>query len=116
MRTTAEPSRYADGEGFQGWAKANPETIGRGLNDRMPSQRCGGVSEGGMLGRGLVLRDDICRRGWRHPKRGTSGDPARPSWRWQKSERPIVAVKARNGAGAKGPHLVNANGAVEDRR
>ena len=34
---------------------------------------------------------------------------ARPVWSREQSERFIVAVKARNWAGAKGPHLVDVN-------
>jgi hypothetical protein len=116
MLQTAEPSWSANGEGCQDWAKANPVESGRGLNDCMSSQRCGGVGEGGMLGRGLGTRDEICGGGRRRPTASTSGDPARQSWPPQKSERFIVASKARNGAGAKGPHLVNANSAAEDWR
>jgi len=109
MRQTAEPSRYANGEGCQDWAKANPEKIGRGLNDCMSSHHCGGVSEGGMPGRVLELRDEICSSGRQRPRSSTSGEPARLDWLRQKSERSIVATKARNGAGAKGPHLVEVN-------
>ena len=116
MRTTAEPSRYAYGEGCQDWAKANPVKSGRGLNDCMSNQRCGGVSEGGMLGRVWELRDEICHGGRRRPTASASGQTARLVWLRQKSERFVVAKKARNGAGAKGPYLVNANSAAEDWR
>lgn len=116
MRQTAEPSRSANGEGCQGWAEANPEKIGRGRNDCRSSQRCGGVGEGGMPGRKLEIRDEICGSGRRRPTASTSGKPARLVRLRQKSERSIVATKARNGVGAKGPHLVDANSAMEDRR
>ena len=115
MRQTAEPSRSANGEGCQDWAKAIPARSGRGLNDRMSSQCCGGVGEGGMPRRGLELRDEICGGGRRRPTAGASGHTARPVWLPQKSERSIVAAKARNGAGAKGPHLVDVNSAAPDR-
>lgn len=116
MHQTAEPSRSTDGEGYQDWAMANPAKSGRGLNDAMSSQRCGGVGEGGRPRRVLELRDEICGGGRRRPTAGTSGHTARFVWLPQKSERSIVAAKARNGAGAKGPHLVSANSAAEDRR
>ena len=116
IRKTAEPSRYAYGEGCQDWAKANPVGNGRGLNDRMSSQRCGGVSEGGMPGRVWELRDEICGGGWKRPTASTSGEPARLVRLPQKSERSIVAVKARNGAGAKGPYLVGVNRGAGGRR
>jgi hypothetical protein len=109
MRTTAEPSRYANGEGYQDWTKANPAGSGRGLNDTLSSQHCGGVSEGGMSGRRVGTRDEISRDGRQRPTTGTSGEPVRPVRSREKSERFIVATKARNGAGAKGPHLIGVN-------
>ena len=114
MRQIAEPSRYADGEGCQGWAKANPVKNGRGLNDRLSSQRCGGVSEGGMPGRVLATRDEISPGGRRRPTADTSGEAARFVRPGEKSERSIVAAKARNGAGAKGPQLVDVNRGKQD--
>ena len=109
------PSRSTDGEGCQGWAKANPVNNGRGLNDTMSSHHCGGVSGGGMLGRVEGTRDEISPGGRRRPTAGTSGEPVRPVWPGEKSERFIVATKARNGAGAKGPHLVDVNRGIEGR-
>ncbi len=107
---TAESSRSTDGEGYQDRAKANPVANGRGWNDaRMPGQPCGGVSGGGMLGRVVGTRDEISPGGRRRPTADTSGEPVRSVWPEEKSERRIVATKARNGAGAKGPHLVGVN-------
>jgi len=112
---TAEPSRSTDGEGCQDRAKANPVRNGSGLNDAMSGQHCGGVGGGGMLGRLGGIRDAISSGGRRRPTAGTSGEPARPVRPREKSERLIVATKARNGAGAKGPHLVDVNGGAQDR-
>ena len=109
------PSRSTDGEGCQDWAKANPVKNGRGLNDALSGHHCGGVGEGGMLGRVVGTRDEISPGGWRRPTAGTSGETVRPVWPGEKSERFIVAVKARNGAGAKGPHLVDVNSEAQDR-
>jgi len=106
---TAAPSRSTDGEGCQDRAKANPGTTGRGLNDTMSGHHCGGVSGGGMLGRVVGTRNEISLGGWRHPTAGTSGEPVRPVRSGEKSERFIVATKARNGVGAKGPYLVGVN-------
>ncbi len=113
--TTAEPSRFTDGEGCQGWTKANPVKNGRGLNDALSGHHCGGVGGGGMLGRVVGIRDEISSGGRRRPTAGTSGEPARPVRPGEKSERFIVATKARNGAGAKGPHLVDVNSEARDR-
>jgi len=109
------PSRFTDGEGCQDWAKANPVTNGRGLNDPMSSHHCGGVGGGGMLGRLVEIRDEISPGGRRRPTTDTSGEPVRPVRPGEKSERFIVATKARNGAGAKGPHLVDVNSEAQGR-
>ena len=114
-KTTAEPSRSTNGEGCQDRAKANPVKNGRGLNDALSGHHCGGVGEGGMFGRVVGTRDEISPGGWRRPTAGTSGEPVRPVWPGEKSERFIVATKARNGAGAKGPHLVDVNSEAQDR-
>jgi hypothetical protein len=111
---TAEPSRSTDGEGCQDWAKANPVSNGRGFNDALSSHHCGGVSGGGMLGRVVGIRDEISLGGRQRPTLGTSGVPARPIRPGEKSERFIVAAKARNGAGAKGPYLVDVNSGAQD--
>lgn len=102
------PSPCRIGEGPRDWTKANHALSGRGLNDRL-SSRHSGVSGEGMLGRQVGIKDEVCDGGRSRPTAGTSGEPARPAWPAQKSERPIVAKKARNGAGAKGPHLVDVN-------
>jgi hypothetical protein len=103
----AEPSPCRIGEGPRDWTKANPAPSGRGLNDRLSSHRRSGVSGGGRFGRQVGIKDEICGGGRGRPTPGPSGEPARPTWLPQKSERSIVATKARNGAGAKGPHLVD---------
>jgi len=81
----------------------------------MSGHHCGGVSGGGMLGRVVGTRDEISSGGRRRPTAGTSGEPVRPVLPGEKSERFIVATKARNGAGAKGPHLVDVNSKAQDR-
>jgi len=106
---TVAPSHSTDGEGCQDWAKANPVTNGRGLNDTLSSHHYGGVRGGGMLGRVVGTRDEISSGGRRRPTAGTSGKIVRPVRPREKSERLIVVMKARNGAGAKGPHLVDVN-------
>ncbi len=102
-----EPSPCRTGEGPRDWMMANPARSGRGQNDRLSSHRHSGVSGDGMLGRRGGIRDEICGGGRERPTSGPSGEPARPGRPAQKSERSIVATKARNGAGAKGPHLVD---------
>ena len=114
-KATAEPSRSTNGEGHWDWTKAIPVHSGKGLNDTLSSHHCGGVSEGGMFGRVEGTRDEISLGRWRHPTAGTSGEPVRPVRPREKSERFIVATKARNGAGAKGPHLVDVNSEAQDR-
>ena len=69
-----------------------------------------------MLGRVVGTRDEISPGGWRRPTAGSSGEPVRPVRPREKSERFIVAVKARNWAGAKGPHLVDVNSEAKDWR
>lgn len=103
----AEPSPCRTGEGPRDWTKANPARSGRGLNDRLSSHRRSGVSGGGTSGRQVGIKDEICASGRPRPTAGPSGEPARPARLAQKSERPVVATKARNGAGAKEPHLVD---------
>jgi hypothetical protein len=68
-----------------------------------------------MFGRLEGTRDEISPGGRRRPTAGTSGEPVRLVWLREKSERFIVAVKARNGAGAKGPHLVDVTSEAPDR-
>ena len=63
----------------------------------------------------LEIRGEISLGGRRRPTTGTSGEPVRPVWSREKSERFIVTMKARNGAGAKGPHLVDVNSEAQDR-
>jgi hypothetical protein len=68
-----------------------------------------------MLGRVVGTRDEISFGGWRHPTAGTSGEPVRSARPGEKSERFIVAMKAHNGAGAKGPHLIEVNREAQNR-
>jgi hypothetical protein len=68
-----------------------------------------------MLGRVVGTRDEISPGGRRRPTAGPSGEPVRPVRSREKSERFIVATKARNGAGAKGPYLVGVNCERPDR-
>lgn len=105
--SAVEPSPCRTGEGPRDWTKANPAPSGRGPNDHLSSHRHSGVSGDGMLGRQVGIKDEICVGGRSRPTAGTSGEPARPTRPAQKSERSIVATKVRNGAGAKGPHLVD---------
>ena len=112
-KITVKPSRWCVGEGESDWTLANPAESGRGLNDRWSSQRHGGVGGHGMRVLVVALRNEICGRGRRRPTPGASGQTARPVRRRQKSERFIVAMKAGNAAGAKGPHLVDGNSESE---
>ncbi len=102
-----EPSHCRKGEGPRDWTKANPAPSGRGLNDPLSSHHHSGVSGDGRLGRRVGIKDEVCVGGRPRPTGGSSGEPTRPHRLAQKSERPIVATKARNGVGAKGPHLVD---------
>ena len=102
-----EPSPCWKGEGPRDGTKANPARSGRGLNDRLSRHRHSGVSGDGMFGRQVGIKDEICGGGRQRPTPGASGEPVRPAWLAQKSEWPIVVMNARNGAGAKGPHLVD---------
>ena len=61
------------------------------------------------------IRNEISLGGRRRPTAGTSGEPVRLVRSREKSERFIVATKARNWAGAKGPHLVDVNSEARDR-
>ena len=112
----AKPSPCRTGEGPRGRTKANPAASGRGLNDRLSGHHRSGVSGGGMPGRQVGIKDEVCDGGRLRPRAGTSGEPARPAWPAQKSERSIVATKARNGDGAKGPHLVDVQPAQQRTR
>jgi hypothetical protein len=111
---TAEPSHSTDGEGCQDRAKANPVRNGRGLNDTLSGHPCGGVSGSGMSGRVGGVRNETSPVAWRHASIGTSGEPVRLVWTGEESERFVVATKARNGAGAKGPYLVGVNCEARD--
>ena len=113
-KITAEPSRSTNGEGHWGRTKAIPVNRRKGLNDAMSGQRCGGVSEGGMFGRVVGIKDEISPGGRRRPPTDTSGEPVRSVRPREKSERFIVATKAGNAAGAKGPHLVDVNSEAQD--
>jgi hypothetical protein len=113
-KLTVKPSRWCVGEGESDWTLANPAVSGRGLNDRWSNQRHGGVGGHGMRVLVVVLRNELCGCGRHRPTPGASGQTARPVWRRQKSERFIVAMKAGNPAGAKGPHLVDENSAAQE--
>jgi hypothetical protein len=68
-----------------------------------------------MFGRVVGIRDEISLEGRRRPTAGPSGEPVRPVRSREKSERFIVATKARNWARAKGPHLVDVNSEAQSR-
>jgi hypothetical protein len=80
-------------EGYQNWTKVNPAVSGRDLNDDWSSYRRGGVCVHGMSGQVVVLREEICPGGRQGPTVGASGNPARPVWPEQKSERLVVPLK-----------------------
>lgn len=113
-KLTVKPSLWCVGEGESDWTLANPAVSGRGHNDRWSSQRHGGVGRHGMRVLVVALRNELCGRGRHRPTPGASGQTARPVRRRQKSERFIVAMKAGNTAGAKGPHLVDGNSAAQE--
>ena len=114
-KTTVKPSLWSVGEGCQDWTLANPAMSGRGLNDRWSSHRHGGVGGHGMRVLVVALRNEISSGGRNRPTADTSGQTARPVRLPEKSERSIVATKARNGAGAKGPYLVDVNSEAQNR-
>jgi hypothetical protein len=113
---SVKPSLSTEGEGCQGWAMVNPARSGRDHNDGLSSHRHGGVGADGMWAQGLVLMEEICADGRQRPTAGTS-DPRRKA-------RPIGAEvgavhssnEPANPRGAKGPHLVNADGEAKDWR
>jgi hypothetical protein len=113
-KTTVKPSPWCVGEGYQDWTLANPARSGRGRNDRWSSQRHGGVGGHGRRVLVVALRDEISSGGRQGPTAGPSGQTARPVRLLEKSERSIVATKACNGAGAKGPHLVDENSVAKE--
>ena len=106
---TVQPSHFEPGEGYQDWIPANPANSGRGPNDRRSSHRHGGVGGRGMRVLVKGVRNEISPGGRHGPTAGPSGQTARPVWPGEKSERPVVATKAGNAAGAKGPHSVDEN-------
>ena len=88
-----EPSLFKIGEGYQDWTKVNPAMSGRDLNDDLSSHRRGVVCGHGMSGQVVVLREEICAGGRQRPTAGASGNPARPVWPGQKSERLVIPMK-----------------------
>ena len=113
-KLTVKPSHWCVGEGESDGTPANPAVSGRGRNDRRSNQRHGGGGGHGMRVLVVALRNELCGRGRQRPTPGASGQTARPVRRRQKSERFIVAMKAGNAAGAKGPHLVDGNSAAQE--
>ena len=94
--STVEPSEFKRREGCQGqgWTRANPRNNRRGRNDDWSSHRHGGVGGHGMRVQVVELRDEISGGAPRGATVGPSGHPARPVRPAEKSERPIVAMKA----------------------
>jgi hypothetical protein len=111
---TVQPSLFRDGEGYQDRILADPVKNGRSLNDRWSGHRRGGVGGRGMRVLVKGLRNEISPGGRHGPAAGPSGQTARPVWPGEKSERSIVAMKAGNAAGAKGPHSVGENCEARD--
>jgi len=93
-QNSAKPSLCTDGEGYQGRILANPVTNGRGLNDRGSGHHRGGVGGRGMSMKVMGIKDEISGGGRQGPTAGTSGQTVRPVRLLEKSERPIVAMKA----------------------
>ena len=92
-KNSMEPNLFYEGEGYQDWTKVNPARSGRDQNDDRSSHRHGVVCGHGMSEQVGVLREEICAGGRHSPTAGSSGNPARPVWPGQKSERPVVAMK-----------------------
>ena len=78
------------------------------------SHHHGGVGGHGMRVMVEGIRNEISPGGRHGPAAGASGQTARLVWSGEKSERFIVATKAGNAAGAKGPHLVDENSAAQE--
>lgn len=112
--STVKPSRCSVGEGYQDWTLANPAKSGRGLNEPWTGHQHGGVCGRGMHVQVVAIRDEISGGGRYCSTAGSSGKTARPVRSLEKSERSIVAMKARNGAGAKGPYLVDENSVAKE--
>ena len=113
---TVKPSLFRIGEGCQDWAKVNPASGGRDLNDGLSGHRHGVVRGDGMRGQVLALREELCSGGRRRPTAGASGLTREA----RQADAEVGAVRssdeAANHRGAKGPHLVNADSAAKDRR
>src|ERR1019366_4813940 len=82
-----EPNPFSEGEGYQDWTMVNPARSGRDQNDDRSSHRHSVVCGHGMSEQVGVLREEICAGGRHSPTAGSSGNPARPVWPGQKSER-----------------------------
>jgi hypothetical protein len=113
-KPTVEPSLFRYGEGYQDRILADPASSGRSLNDHWSGHHHGGVGGRGMRVLVKGLRNEISPGGRHGPAAGPSGQTARSVWLGEKSERSIVATKAGNAAGAKGPHLVEENSEAKD--
>ena len=111
-----KPNLFRIGEGCQDWAKVNPATSGRDLNDGLSSHRHGGVSGVGMCGEVVGVRGEIPASGWQHPTAGTSGQSREAALARVEVGAVHSSDEAGNDRGAKGPHLVNANSEAKDWR
>jgi hypothetical protein len=110
-----EPSLFRSGEGCKGRTKANPTTSGRGLNDYLSDHRRGVVSEGGMFVKMVALREEISPSGRHSPTADTSNKRCEVRLAREEVGEAHSSEEGGNDAGAKGPHLVNANSEGVDR-
>ncbi len=94
-QSAVKPSLCSDGEGYQDRILAYPRRQGgASLNDRWSGQHRGGVGGRGLCMEVMALKDEISGGGRHGPTAGTSGQTARSVRLLEKSERPIVAMKA----------------------
>ncbi len=112
---TVKPSLLKIGEGRRDWAKVNPASSGRDLNDGWSNQRHGVVCADGMYATVVGLMEEICVDGRQRP----TADPSDQRREVRLVGAEVGAVhssdEAVNSRGAKGPHLVNANSAAKER-
>lgn len=108
-----EPSLLSEGEGCQDWRR-QPGKPGNCPTAATPVNTTAGSAGAERATRETRLKDESCNRGSESPTAGASGPTVR-------SVPAVAAVGAAhssdeggNDAGAKGPHLVEGNSAVED--
>lgn len=108
-----EPSPSGEGEGCQRWWRLSGKT-GNGPTAKTPANTTAGSAGAERDTRGMRLKDESCDRGRESPTASASG----PTARLEPAVAAVGAVHSSdeggNDAGAKGPHLVEGNSAVED--